>query len=152
MLLLIHMSFHSDEWISYCYMVIIYDDDIVTSRKKTPTNIPQYLTKSQIANHVCQNWFVVYGSLQHQRYDRPTLVCNDNFLIMQIFCNRRCEKEPDMIMRVTLRPRQNGHHFPDDIFKHSFLNENVSITISLTFVPWGRINYIGSDNGLAPTR
>ena len=25
----------------------------------------------------------------------------------------------------TLRPRQNGHHFPDDIFKCIFLNENV---------------------------
>ena len=25
----------------------------------------------------------------------------------------------------TLRPRQNGHHFPYDIFKHIFLNENV---------------------------
>ena len=25
----------------------------------------------------------------------------------------------------TLRPRQNGHHFPDDILKCIFLNENV---------------------------
>ena len=25
----------------------------------------------------------------------------------------------------TLRPRQNGRHFPDDIFKCIFLNENV---------------------------
>ena len=25
----------------------------------------------------------------------------------------------------TLRPRQNGRHFPDDIFKRIFLNENV---------------------------
>ena len=25
----------------------------------------------------------------------------------------------------TLRPRQNGRHFPDDIFKWIFLNENV---------------------------
>ena len=36
----------------------------------------------------------------------------------------------------TLRPRQNGCHFPDDIFKCIFLNENVilSIRISLKFV------------------
>ena len=27
----------------------------------------------------------------------------------------------------TLRPRQNGHHFADDIFKCVFLNENVRI-------------------------
>ena len=44
----------------------------------------------------------------------------------------------------TLRPRQNGRHFPDDIFKCIFLNENVwiSINISLKFVPRGPINNI----------
>ena len=44
----------------------------------------------------------------------------------------------------TLRPRQNGRHFPDDIFKRIFLNENVkfSINISLKFVPRGPINNI----------
>ena len=44
----------------------------------------------------------------------------------------------------TLRPRQNGRHFADDIFKCTFLNENVSIpvTISLKFVPKGAINNI----------
>ena len=36
----------------------------------------------------------------------------------------------------TLKPTQNGHHFPDDIFKGVFLNENVwiSIKISLKFI------------------
>ena len=44
----------------------------------------------------------------------------------------------------TLRPRQNGRHFPDDIFKWFFLNENVwiLINISLKFVPMGPINNI----------
>ena len=44
----------------------------------------------------------------------------------------------------TLRPRQNGRHFPDDILKWIFLNENVwiSIKISLKFVPKGLINNI----------
>ena len=44
----------------------------------------------------------------------------------------------------TLRPRQNGRHFADDIFKCIFLNENVwiSIKISLKFVPKGPINNI----------
>ena len=44
----------------------------------------------------------------------------------------------------TLRPRQNGRHFPDDILKWVFLNENVwiSIAISLKFVPKGQINNI----------
>ena len=69
-------------------------------------------------------------------------------LIIQI-----CSQGPS-----TLRPRQNGRHFPDDIFKWIFLNENVwiSINIPLKFVPRGPINNIhtniGSGNGLAPTR
>ena len=44
----------------------------------------------------------------------------------------------------TLRPRQNGPHFPDDIFKWIFLNEIVwiLISISLKFVPRGPINNI----------
>ena len=37
----------------------------------------------------------------------------------------------------TLRPKQNGRHFADDILKCIFLNENVwiPIEISLKFVP-----------------
>ena len=44
----------------------------------------------------------------------------------------------------SLRPRQNGRHFPDDIFQCIFLNENVciSLKISLKFVPDVRINNI----------
>ena len=49
-----------------------------------------------------------------------------------------------MLCFNTLRPRQNGHHFADDTFKHIFLNENIriSIKISLKFVPMGPINNI----------
>ena len=44
----------------------------------------------------------------------------------------------------TLRPRQNGRHFPDNIFKCVFLNENIwiLINISLKLVPKGPINNI----------
>ena len=44
----------------------------------------------------------------------------------------------------TLRPRQNGRHFADAIFKGIFLNENVWIQIkfSLKFVPKGPNNNI----------
>ena len=44
----------------------------------------------------------------------------------------------------TLRPRQNGYHFADNIFKRIFFNENVLISIkfSLKFVPMGQINNI----------
>ena len=53
-----------------------------------------------------------------------------------------CITQPQLVN--TLRPRQNGRHFPDDIFKWIFFNENVwiSINISLKFVPRGPINNI----------
>ena len=47
----------------------------------------------------------------------------------------------------TLRPRQNGCHFTDDIFKCIFLNENISIVIKIS-----QYSSIGSDNGLVPSR
>ena len=42
----------------------------------------------------------------------------------------------------TLRPKQNGRDFADDMFKCIFLNENIwiPIEISLKFVPKGSIN------------
>ena len=44
----------------------------------------------------------------------------------------------------TLRPRQNGRHFTDAIFKCTFMYENIwaSIKISLKFVPTGPVNNI----------
>ena len=44
----------------------------------------------------------------------------------------------------TLRPRQNDHRFPDVIFKRTFLNDSVwiSLNISMKFVPKVRINNI----------
>ena len=44
----------------------------------------------------------------------------------------------------TLRPRQNGRHFPDENFQCIFLNENVSIPveISLKFVRLGPNNSV----------
>ena len=43
----------------------------------------------------------------------------------------------------TWRPKQNGRHFADDIFKRIFLNENccIVIKISLKFVPKCPINH-----------
>ena len=48
------------------------------------------------------------------------------------------------ILLNTLRPRQNGRHFPDDIFKCILVNENVwiSMKISVKFVPKSPINNI----------
>ena len=42
----------------------------------------------------------------------------------------------------TLKPRQDGCQFPDDIFKCIFLNEKISIEISLKFIPKSPINNI----------
>ena len=44
----------------------------------------------------------------------------------------------------TLRPRQDGHYFAEDVLKCIFLNENVwiSLTIPPKFVPRGPINNI----------
>ena len=49
-----------------------------------------------------------------------------------------------LILLNTLRPRQNGRHFADDIFKRIFFKENIwiSFKISLKFVPKGPINKI----------
>ena len=46
----------------------------------------------------------------------------------------------------TLRPRQNGCHFPDDIYKCIFLNENIwfKFKVSLEFAPKGPINNISA--------
>ena len=52
----------------------------------------------------------------------------------------------------TWRPRQNGRHFPYDIFKCIFFSENVCILlkISLRFVPSGPINNIPQYSGAKP--
>ena len=51
----------------------------------------------------------------------------------------------------TFRPRQNGRHFTDDIFKRIFLDENVRIPIkiSLQLVAKGPINNIPGDKPLS---
>ena len=56
----------------------------------------------------------------------------------------QCHNMRDIGNFNTLRQRQNGRHFADDILKCIFLNENIwiSIKISLKFVPKGPINNI----------
>ena len=54
--------------------------------------------------------------------------------LMQYYAIYHCFK--------TLRPRQNVHQFPDNVFKYIFFNENIyiAINISLKFVPHGPID------------
>ena len=56
------------------------------------------------------------------------------------------EKCPWLLSFNTLRPRQYGRHFADDIFKCIFLNENIwiPIKISMKVVPKGPVNDIPS--------
>ena len=54
---------------------------------------------------------------------------------------------PTLILGInTFRPIEDGCHFPDDIFKYIFLNENewIFVTISLKFVPKDSIDNIPS--------
>ena len=64
-----------------------------------------------------------------------------NFIHVRGMC---CKWRINLLYVNTLKPRQNGCHFPDDIFKCILLNEHVWITIkiSLTFLPKGPINNI----------
>ena len=59
----------------------------------------------------------------------------------RIFCDWLIHLPPNL---THLKPRQNGRHFADDIFKRIFFNENVRISIknSLKFVTKGPINKI----------
>ena len=79
------------------------------------------------------------------------IVVISRFLWMSTNCVLRVSIHPHwwkttyrVYAKGELRPRQNGRHFPDDIFKWIFLNQNIwiSINISLKFVPMGPINNI----------
>ena len=83
----------------------------------------------------------VYSGSEHRQFNSPRLVKREAG-----FPNpRRVIIGSNQPWRVnTLRPGQNERHFPDEIFKCIFLNENVRISfkISLKFVPKGPINNI----------
>ena len=70
--------------------------------------------------------------------------CTSHQYSTTLFLNKLCEKFTQCKWVNTLRSRQNGRRFPDDIFKCIFVNENIwiSIKFSLKFVPKGPINNI----------
>ena len=81
---------------------------------------------------ICMDWYKTAISALVMQWGYHSLQINhDDMLSMQFHIN-------------TLRPRQDGRHFPDDIFKSIFLNENVwiSINISPEFVRKCPINNI----------
>ena len=78
-------------------------------------------------------------SLQtHICVTRSQWVKNMNFRYHPNTCTQKSfPNEKNTFPKLThLRPRQDGRHFPDDIFKSIFLNENtrILIKISLMFV------------------
>ena len=64
--------------------------------------------------------------------------------IQYTYVNTRFETGIIAFFFNSLRSRQKGWHFPDDTFKHFFLNENVQILIKISpkFVPKGPVNNI----------
>ena len=69
---------------------------------------------------------------------------DDNVRIMARFSVLQTLYTGELHIVNTLKPRQDGRHFPDDILKWIFWNENLSIAIkiSLQFVPRGPVNKI----------
>ena len=90
-----------------------------------------------ITDYCCDAPSVVYNS------DMEHAALYDNRMGFHLLSHGRCGSNLQLIFN-TLRPRQNGRRFPDDIFKYIFLNENVwiSLKISLKFIPKVRINNI----------
>ena len=86
--------------------------------------------------------YILFDPL-HQNYVefKPTSnsfnACTKIDLILSLVTQRPLFCSPLWV--ITLRPRQNGHHFADDTFNRIFLNE---IEFSLKFVPLGPINNI----------
>ena len=76
-------------------------------------------------------------------FDRSQSDYKNNCLIMFLSFHFSSLWNDVMALNI-LRPRQNGHHFTDDISKCIFLNENgqISIKIPLKFVPKVPINNI----------
>ena len=93
-------------------------------------NLLKYIAESLIALHYI-------FSVLRQGFDHQTLYPNPSPTMLH---NSICGIPQGPLLNPllnTLRPRQNGRHFADDILKCIFLNENVwiPIEISLKFVP-----------------
>ena len=99
---------------------------------------------------LCANWCMLFKQselqklfLAHNLHFDP-MVGNICCAVIANTANKTDMALADSDYVYTLRPRQNGPHFPDDIFKYIFLNENIriSIKVSLKFVPKGSITNI----------
>ena len=109
-------------WLVYvCVCVCACVQDLITKRHNLLINISILLATEPISRktlHIIQNLRDLW---HHQLYQIS-----------------------DPLFFNTLRPRQNGRHFADDIFKCIFVNENawIALKILLKFAPKVRINNI----------
>ena len=114
------------EWNNMKCNLIIFCDYVLYEQTKRPNvnDCKSYICQSPVFNYVESLWLLVIT--------RMTILSKWVITLFNLSCVN------------TLRPRQNGRHFTDDIFKCIFLNENVWIPskISLKFVPQGTINNI----------
>ena len=95
----------------------------------------------------CRPWLSqgsgFWGRSDHRKLSR---VSGQKYFLQMVwscFIGQMCTLFSHAQMRFnTLRPRQNGRHFSDDIFKCIFFNGNlwIPIRISLKFVPRGSID------------
>ena len=88
----------------------------------------------------CHN-FLFQNVLNIRQHDR---ICLFRFFLLHLYFDYNFVPCICFSTFNTLRPRQNGRHFADVIFRCIFLNENarISLKISLRFVPKVRINSI----------
>ena len=86
----------------------------------------------------------IYGAIWRQWIDKISLLSSDIVSSFGSYLDVLLQLSYLVNPFNTLRPRQNGRHFADDILKCIFLNENVWIPIetSLNFVPKGPIDDI----------
>ena len=77
-----------------------------------------------------------YGAISNSKPECLGFEISQAYLSNYAVCFQVPQRELSIISFAhkldTLRPRQNGPHFPDDIFKCIFLNENVWISNSIS--------------------
>ena len=95
-------------------------------------------------NHYLDHCWVSSTGTNELKQSNQVINLLKNLLQQACYSLHMSVRYGDILWVNTLRPRQNCHHFADDIFKCIFLNKNVwiSIKISLKFVPKGQINNI----------
>ena len=107
--------------------------------KPRRTLVAMHGTTALVAYHIFKQLIVTYLQISAKLHLWITVINWKSFEWWSVPRRKLCRLQMRAIN--TLRPRRNGQHFTDDIFKRIFFNENVwiSIKISLKFVPKGSV-------------